>query len=403
LKKKLGIAATTLIVIVLLCVVFWTDISTAFYQNFIAPNPTQDYAKSQNLPSNIIKLLQPLDSNHVMDSSKKAIVDRLNSSLSNIENFDNQSRTKILEAFVGDANFTVAEAHQVHFLSTLPKNEALLMIQNGDFTNFDLNGDGMNNDFELNIANLPYADKPTGRYAIIVSTADVYIGSDALYRFLINDEHFNPSHIIKLDYKDATIENFDKAVSEISHEAGSNDILYVNLDGHGGIGKYGRADFGFNDGTGDNQHNPASIMYYDDMAKKLDSIHAGRTLVTVNSCDSHYGVDVLGNKLRVVVSAGSGWIYNISPNYCNFPGTAPKTHVLQSDPGYVYDSEKGIGWLYLNEDKNGDGYVSVSEMLDFISQYVESKDLLGISDKGNIAGNFYLGDYSILDEDCMQI
>jgi hypothetical protein len=287
---------------------------------------------------------------------------------------DHSHQQTVVNSFTADGNISYDEGLQSKFLGSLPLAEQLKIIDGGNVSNFDLNGDKMSNYFEHNIANLSYADHPTGRYALIVDTDNAHETGDTLKSFLINQEHFKPDNVIELGGTNATISNFNNAVSDLSHKVGLNDFLYMSLGGiinHGGNGV-----FCFNDGHGVNNSGEFTLAY-SDMAKELASVHAGKAYFTVGGCcDSQTAVSPLSNEPYPVVAA------NIEP-YWSWKMTD------------AYNS-LWIGATISSKafDLNGNGYVSVDEIIRTASPY-DKFDPIIVSDKNNIAANLYLGDFSV--------
>ena len=180
--------------------------------NKIALGPAEEYARQKSLSTDTN--LSSLDESWSSDNGtkEKAILD-----------YDSTLNGTYQQEFLKDiltANDTTAEYNQVQFLSSLSAVDQFKIINGRNSANFDFNGDGMNNYFEYNIADLPYADHPTVRYAIVVDTHNEQTSGDNLANFLIKQEKFEPNNVIKLVGNDATKENFVQAVSNISLKAG---------------------------------------------------------------------------------------------------------------------------------------------------------------------------------------
>jgi hypothetical protein len=72
-------------------------------------------------------------------------------------------------AFLSDKILSPDEKDQIKFLASFPKEELLKLIGNGSFVNTDMDGDGMNNYFEKEIAGLPW-NVYNGRYILLLCT-----------------------------------------------------------------------------------------------------------------------------------------------------------------------------------------------------------------------------------------
>jgi hypothetical protein len=386
-RRIVGLTVTLIVILVSsigLFVLTLNQTRSAVYQ-------ARDYAIQKGIPNDL--KMDTLDQTWFADNGTKerAIIDYA-SQLDTI-------RQEIFLNAVLVANDTIAMYHQVQFLISLPIDEQQKIIDVGNSANFDLNGDGMNNYFEHNVASLSYADQPTERWSLIVNTfnvsTDIRNGKEVesfsgikLANFLINEEHFKPDHVTNLEYTNATSTNFNKAIDNLSIKVGPNDIVFISLFGHGNEGL-----FGFNDGQGENQEYTGenNLLYYTDFAHQLDKLHAGKILVIIKACNAASAVSILvGGANRVVADLDDFYVRAISA-YC-----------LPSLDYHAPITVNGKGNTYVNEDLDGNGYVSVGEILNFrntcLVGWTENYYNATISDKSDIASNFYLGDFNIKDQ-----
>jgi hypothetical protein len=326
----------------------------------LRPNnyPTREYALQLGIPDN--SNFRHLDSSWNSNNGTKEKV---------ILDFAAKLNASYQETFLNSLlslNNTNDEYNQVLFLSVFPLNEQLNCIVNGSASDVDWDKDNMNNRFEQ-VSQMPW-DVYNGRYALIVYTEPT--NGDYLANFLVNNENFNQSNVIKLNFKDATFDNFNREVAKLSEKVGTNDIVLITLNGHGN-----NDIFGFNDGKG-NAQGPDGSVNYSEIAQKIEPLNAWKTLIINSACYSETGVDILGNGKNVVAA-------NLEP-HCIFELNVPKEQASRS----AYPA---------NVDSNGDGFPSISEIINFANE--KQGYAVIVSDRDNIVQNFYLGDFSVRDLD----
>lgn len=275
---------------------------------------------------------------------------------------------KLVEGFLSDGKLISQETKQIDFLKQFPVEAGIQCIQNGTYINTDWDGDGMNNYFEQNIAHLPYSVH-NGRYALLVGTQRGGGGMNIMESFLINEQKFLPQDIINLSYENATVENFVKACSDLSHNANENDVIFVCFSGQGAADY-----FGFNDGKGNNQSSEA-VMNYTDIDSYLDSIEPMKMLITVAAGYSHSAIKPLekGPSPRVVVDIEPGWLNSVSRNYFSIDSPFPPD---------VWDIDQN-------------GYVSVDEVIKTATCQTSAPSAVNAADIDNMAPYFYLGDFEV--------
>ncbi len=242
---------------------------------FISPgyHEAEEYAVHQGVQhDDAVKIGHAMDSDKVFSAQEKEFVDGLVS-------YDSHHQHVIVDGLLSDGEMSSDDYHQMHFFHSIPQADAVSFIDSGNVANFNPDGDGMSSDFEQNINHTsPFAYD--GRYAIVLDTnkeAFLHDGN-VQYEFLTKSENFDPSHIIKLNYTDATKENFEKAVSEMAGKVGDNDMLYVMINSHGGVGR-----FCFNNGTGVNNA-PEYSVSYKQIDSLLDKVDHGKGVVSVGAC-----------------------------------------------------------------------------------------------------------------------
>jgi hypothetical protein len=367
-KKALGA-----IIIAVLVLSIGAGISTLDLKSDI--NPAKDYAKLKGISLDVSTLNQTWSEDDGV--KEKAIIDyasQLNSA----------NQDTFLSSLLS-SNSTIAQYYQVQFLSSLPLEKQLQIIDEGKAGNFDFDGDGMNNYFEKEIAHQSY-DVFNGRYAIIVYTININWTSSAenVASLLIEEEKFDSNNVIKLVGNDATKTNFIQAISSISQKAVRNDLVYVSLSGHSN-----REIFGFNDGKGDANSGKNPVMTYSEIDNVIDTITYGKMLITISGCGNDAPLPPLstGHSQRVVSDVSQGWISGISNRFQRI-GTQP------------VGDRKGTFPVAKMYDLNGNGYVSFDEIFKTCDkdQTECAPDFLQMSDKDGIAPNLYFGDFNVNDQ-----
>ena len=100
--------------------------------------PATAYAEEKLGSTEILDDLACLDSDLELDEDETAFIDYLST-------FDEREKTVIAQSFLADEMISFEEATQIQFLNTFSIEEQIQMIEDGTFSNFDLDGDNMNN------------------------------------------------------------------------------------------------------------------------------------------------------------------------------------------------------------------------------------------------------------------
>jgi hypothetical protein len=349
--------------------------------------PASAYAEEKSVSTEILDDLACLDSDCELDEGEKLFVDYLSV-------FGREQQDVIVQSFLADKVVSFEEVNQIRFLNTFAKEEQVEMIENGSFSNFDWDGDHMNNYFEKEIAHLPY-DVYNGRYVVLLDTFGDFSetpnirSSDSMYQFLTKEQKIPSSNIYNLIYTNATKDKFRQVTEELSHKVNGNDLFLTTLVGHGLTGV-----FAFNDGQGQNQNvSLGNIGSYMEIDSYLDKIKSYATVITLSACYCDSGLEPLkeGPSSRVVLIMTSPWFFGTSKNYLNSAMSGgPKQYYYIKPEDYDID---------------GNGYVSVKESWDirwesqqkYFSQHPEEKSVQGLRDISNISSDLYLGDFSLRD------
>lgn len=352
--KKRAVSAF-IIAIVFLGIVYY------FVSLPVKATPAETYASERGLSSDVIVRFAVFDSDQTLNQSEADFIDY-------VSIFEKSLQKELVDGFLSDGKLTSQENQQLDFLKRFPVVEQIQCVENGTYTNTDWDGDNMNNYFEQNIAHLPY-NVYNGRYAVLVGTWRGGGGMNIMESFLISEQKFLPQNVINLSYKNATIENFVKACSDLSHKANENDIVCVCFSGNGTVDY-----FWFNDGKGSSQSWDA-IMNYADIDNYLDNIKPMKMLTTVAANGSYGAIKPLeeGPSPRVVADIEPSWLNSVSRNYFNIDGPFPPN---------VWDLDEN-------------GYVSVDEVIKAAANQTSAPSVVDVADKDNIAPYFYLGDFEV--------
>jgi len=101
-------------------------------------------------------------------------------------------------------------------------------------------------------------------------------------RYILKKSKFHPENVIAFFGNNATKENFKESMLEISRKADENDIVYIELAGHGNT-----AVFAFNDGMGGDggeEGGGGTQVAYEEIDNLFDEINAKHLVVSLASC-----------------------------------------------------------------------------------------------------------------------
>ncbi len=293
------------------------------------------------------------------------------------------------DVFLDDDVISQDEVNQINFLKQFTLGEQISFIKSGNHTDFDWDKDNMDNYFEKEIAELPY-DLYNGRYAILVDTFEDTDTSEYMHSFLVNEQRFNPQNIRKLAYVNATIENFEKSVSDFKQVIDRDCLLYVMLEGHGNT--YGLA---FNDGKGNTQ-GVGTLIFFENIGKILEPITSNSTVISIFCCGSEGALNSLkitNSSTVVIPHMAADWFFATSKNFSNSYIQCLPT---EYDPIEIeaYDIDEN-------------GYVTIGESLDAqmksVKRYLDELPTeafkFGISDPNNISHKIYFGDFCVRNQE----
>ena len=231
-----------------------------------------------------------------------------------------------------------------------------------------MDGDGMCNYFEKEIAELPW-NVYNGRYILLLATED-YGSVKMIREFFITHYKCLPQNVVELVNASATFTNFVKTISDWEHKITKNDIIFIVLEGHGHIGI-----FQFSD----------KIVKYEEINKHLNKLQPMKLLIEVGACYGESSFPILKNdpSPRVVTNG-------LNVEY--FTQLVPTPWL-----GRIHRAPEPEGF---DLDKND--YVSVAEIMDVQRYIYETKHYGGIADYEdpyNLLSKFYLGDLRVREEE----
>jgi len=273
----------------------------------------------------------------------------------------------IVNGFLSDRTISLDEKDQIKFLTSFLKEELLKLIENGSFVNTDMDGDGMSNYFEKEIAGLPW-NVYNGRYILLLATARERV--EGLRKFFITHYKCLPQNVVELIDSNATFTNFAKTISDWGHKVTKNDIVFIDLKGHGNVGI-----FLFSNG----------IVKYEEINEHLNKLRPMKLLIDVDACYGESSFPILKNapSPRVIIS-GFTTVY--------FTQLVP-TPLL----GRIHYAPEPEGF---DLDKNS--YVSVAEIIDIQNYIYKTKNYLSdvlVEDPYNLLPKFYLGDLRVREDE----
>ena len=230
----------------------------------------------------------------------------------------------------------------------------------------DSDGDGMSDWFEENIAGYDPA-VPNDRYFIYCeylpeTERELGIEFNLTWQILVEENGIPSQNVLRLTNGEATRSNLQKAIEEIALRADDNDIVFVRLLGHAST----ELILCCYDGA----------IFYSELDKWLDEIKAKAVIITVNGCQAEGAASILndGPCPRIVLTGGFSMegFYNKE--------TADKYPWLPTYNDYGYDNpDPAVDYndiFFGFADKiggNGDGYVSIGELITVLKEDVEAR------------------------------
>jgi hypothetical protein len=230
-----------------------------------------------------------------------------------------------------------------------------------------MDNDGMNNYFEKEIAGLPW-NVYNGRYILLLGTEESY--ARKFRDFFITHYKCLPQNVVELVGPNATFTNFAKTISDWEHKVTKNDIVFINLRGHGNVGI-----FQFSD----------RVVNYQEINEHLTKLQPMKLWIGINACfgESAFPILKYGPSPRVITQ-GLNMVY--------FTQLVPTPQLGRED--YAPEPE--------GFDLNKNGYVSVAEIIDVQKYIYETKNYgskVLVEDPYNLLPKLYLGDLRVREEE----
>ncbi|MEM2098309.1 MAG: C13 family peptidase [Candidatus Bathyarchaeia archaeon] len=251
-----------------------------------APNEERDYARKKGLSEDLVKRIQNADNNNVLGAGEKILIDYL-------ATLDKPLQQKVVDGFLSDGRFSIDEAHQIQFLQSFPRNEQMRMINDGSFTNNNIDGDSWTNYFEKFVSKTPY-DVKNDIYAIVMTMAGrEYKPIKEMFEIL-EKANIPKEHVYELNNERNNAAEFKAAAEKIAQVADKNDTVLFVIDGEGSPGN-----FAFRDWTG------MSSVRYTWFKELIDNIHSKNKVIIVDTCYSGSAIKYLEGANTLVLTGGT--------------------------------------------------------------------------------------------------
>lgn len=230
----------------------------------------------------------------------------------------------------------------------------------------DSDGDGFSDEFEKQME-LYDPNVPNDRYFLYCKyipeiEKEFNIEFNLIHQLLVEKNRVPPQNIVRLTGKNTTRFNLQKAIKEIAVKADENDIVLVNLCGHGGPNSIACC---CDDSIG-----------YSLFDEWLDEIRAKVVIIQVMACKSECAAEILkdGPCPRIVLTGGFSMegFYNKEttdeypwlPTYADYGYDNPDPAIDYNDIFFGF-ADKIAG--------DEDGYVSLGEFIKVLEKDVEAR------------------------------
>ncbi len=283
---------------------------------------------------------------------------------------------------IEDGLFYSRDRYQIEFLKSLSPEEFKKAVSDLRILDYDWDDDGMDNYFEKFVAKLPYNIK-NSRYAIYIITHNEFrnepnphlipfepIKENGSYfneiRYILMKYKFKPENVKFIMGNNATKEGFESTILDIAQKVSNNDIVYIEMIGHGNV-----LGFYFNTGQNDDR-SIEGRMDYTTLDNIIDKIICERLILSVGAC------------------------YADSPEVLDKLETGPCPRIVTTEELFQYTNsacglwKKRLRDILLDMDMNDDNYYSLKEVFEYRQKNFGGS--FGIRDKYNLLSNTYLGD-----------
>jgi hypothetical protein len=260
------------------------------------------------------------------------------------------------------SHFSSDEANQAKFLATISEQEYQQLESQGQLLNNNLDGDLWSNYFEKEISKTPY-DVKNDVYAILMTLAGREYGeTDEMNKFFEEAMKLPTENFHSLSLENNNPEKFELAIDDVAQKADKNDLVFINLGGHGSVGIF--AFWGTNN------------VHYEWINEKLNKIDSKFMFVSVEACKSFSAMDYLKNSSnRIIMTSDS------SGNNTSVGTTYEFLRAFKDE----------------NADVDSNGYVSILEAANVAIQkrWTVSGLHPAISDDYNLGQTTYLVEYQV--------
>jgi len=183
---------------------------------------------------------------------------------------------------------------------------------------------------------------PSGQAALETSPRLV-----AIHDFLI-EQKVPQENIMVLSYTNATYENFQKAVNEVTAKADEDDLVFISLDGVGDV----QGAFGFYQ-----RNDTYDMVPYSELSKLLDKIKT-KIVIEIIAQSSYQAQEPMKGENRVIITTC----------FSRFDNEFKKALGIQSnwfDYYEKYPDAYALNTALIQLDKDKNGYTSINEAFQY--------------------------------------
>lgn len=244
------------------------------------------------------------------------------------------------------------------FLSVVSDQEYQKIEQDGNLSNFNIDGDFWSNYFEQLINGTPY-NVPNDIYVIMLTQAGRdYWPVDEMYKFFEEKMKLPAENMYCFSRENNNPENLEAAFNDIAKKADKNDTIIGILNGEGV-----QNTFAF--------YNSIGRVPYQWIKEKADIVDSGLNVIILDTCYSGSAIKHLesSNKPKIILTSGSA---------------GQKTAFGISHEFLKAFSNKVA-------DKDGNNYVSFGEAAEHAKEVMTfENETPQLSDKNNLGPSSYL-------------
>jgi hypothetical protein len=274
-------------------------------------------------------------------------------------------------------NVSLDEVKQAKFLSVISEEEYERLADEGNLLNYNLDGDLWSNYFEEVVNHTPYNVSNNIHVVLFTAAGREYEPVDQMYRFFEEIMELPEENLHAYCLEDNNQNNFWVVSNAVKKVVDENDIALILLGGEGAVGYFGF--YGLSPGS----------VPYSWIAERLININSMVQILIIDSCHSGSAIPYLESfDVPRIILTGS---------------TAEQTDSFGTGREFLQS------FLDMGADKNGDGYVSIGEAVEYAKQkrtFVDPDDpdnphknsTPQISDRNNIGSDLYLIEYEVSKE-----